>query len=771
MATNNTHPEELIPRNGNGNGYQAYALPQIIQTSVEEDEENLDLRQLWTVVRHRLRLVVVVAVGVTAAVGLWTVLQKPRYESRFNVLIEPPTSKNQSEEQQLVLGLGETTDFDTQIQVLLSPSVLEPIAEQIARQYPDVSYESLVLGQSPLTVEQLDDTKILQVTYEDEDPQKVEFVLDQVAQGYLAYSLEARQNEISRGIQYVKEQLPQLRQKVDEHQEKLQKFRQKYNFLDPENQATQLSEQLIDLEKRYFDTQVELNEARSLYGILQGQLGLNPEQAIAASYLSESPRYQNLLDQLQEVEVELAKQSAVFLDNSPTIETLEDKRQQLLPLLQQEAQGVLGSKFSENVGNARSLSSPSELRLGLNQKYVETANQLQILQLRQAALGQATTQLKQQINQMPLLARQYTDLQRELTIATERLNRFLASEEDLNLESAKEALPVWNIISSAKEPENPVFPNVPRTLSLGLFGGLLLGLGAAFLAERLDPVFHSSEELKENIKLPILGHIPVQKDLETAEKVVGVALPQLQIGNRKLNFTAANSDDDPSKRYTSSPFLEAFRSLNTNIRLLGTDSRSNCIVVSSSSPSEGKSTVSAHLAKAAADMGQRVLIVDADLRRPQVYQRLGLEHNSPGLSNVLADGLDVEEVIQRVPGRENLFVLTAGEQAPDPPRLLSSNRMQRIMEQLQNSSAYDLIIFDTPPLLGFADGRILAAFTSGVVLVVRMGKTDRSILKQTVEQLKDSHIPVLGVVANGVSRHSHSSSHYYDHYYRYYQER
>ena len=771
MATNNTHPEELIPRNGNGNGYQAYSLPQVIQTSVEEDEENLDLRQLWTVVRHRLRLVVVVAVGVTAAVGLWTVLQKPRYESRFNVLIEPPISKNQSEEQQLILGLGETTDFDTQIQVLLSPSVLEPIAEQIARQYPDVSYESLVLGEAPLTVEQLDDTKILQVTYEDEDPEKVEFVLDQVAQGYLAYSLAARQSEISRGIQYVKTQLPRLREKVNEHQAKLQTFRQKYNFLDPEQQAVELSEQLIDLEKQYFTTQVELNEARSLYGILQGQLGLNPEQAIAASYLSESPRYQNLLDQLQEVEVELAKQSAVFLDNSPTIETLEDKRQQLLPLLQQEAQGVLGSRFSDNVGNARSLSSPSELRLGLNQKYVETANQLQVLQLRQAALGQATTSLKQQINQMPLLARQYTDLQRELTIATERLNRFLASEEDLNLESAKEALPVWNIISSAKEPENPVFPNIPRTLSLGVVGGLLLGLGAAFLAERLDPVFHSSEELKENIKLPILGHIPIQKDLETTEKVVGVALPQLQIGNRKLNFTTADSDDDPSKRYKSSPFLEAFRSLNTNIRLLGTDSRSNCIVVSSSSPAEGKSTVSAHLAKAAADMGQRVLIVDADLRRPQVYQRLGLEHNSPGLSNVLADGLDVEEVIQRVPGRENLFVLTAGEQAPDPPRLLSSNRMQRVMEQLHNSPAYDLVIFDTPPLLGFADGRILAAFTSGVVLVVRMGKTDRSILKQTVEQLKDSHIPVLGVVANGVSRHSHSSSHYYDHYYRYYQDR
>ena len=314
-------------------------------------------------------------------------------------------------------------------------------------------------------------------------------------------------------------------------------------------------------------------------------------------------------------------------------------------------------------------------------------------------------------------------------------------------------------------------------MALGLISGVILGCAAALLAERLDPVFHSAEELKESINLPILGMIPVQKDLQPLDELSSltpkkekVSLPQLQIGGTTLSFNKSSpkpSDtstfDSKQKWYGASPFLEAFRSLHTNIKLLGSDNSIGSFVISSSTPSEGKSTVSCHLAQAAAAMDRRVLLIDADLRRPQVHRWIGIENNE-GLSNVLATGLDIEEAIIKVPQWENLSVITAGDIPPDPTRLLSSQKMYSLMERLKNSRKYDLIIYDTPPILGFADGRILSTHTDGVILVVRIGKTDRTLLKQNIDNIKMSNVPVLGVIANQVNRTT-SSYHYYNHYY------
>jgi capsular exopolysaccharide synthesis family protein len=144
-------------------------------------------------------------------------------------------------------------------------------------------------------------------------------------------------------------------------------------------------------------------------------------------------------------------------------------------------------------------------------------------------------------------------------------------------------------------------------------------------------------------------------------------------------------------------------------------------------------------------MGQRVLLVDADLRWPQLHDLLGLR-NKRGLSDVVATALAPDEVIQKAPHEENLFVLTAGSVPPDPLRLLSSKKMHNLMAQWQ--ADYDLIIYDTPPLLGLADGSLLAGHTDGILLVVSIGETDRSEVKQALEGLQMAGTPVLGVVAN-----------------------
>ena len=769
----NGNGDRVSDRNGNDNYF--YSLPVARQTTTgETGEDGLDLRQLTNTIKHRLRLIGIVTCGVTAAAALLTFTREPVYEGKFKLLVEPVAEEQEDPLSLLQQDLG-GLDYDTQIEVLQSPRVLNPIVETLDNKYPELEYKKLIRPKKPpLKIKQIDQTKILEVSYVDADPQKIQFVLDELSEAYLRYSLEEKRVEVKQGLDFVENQLPEVRKRVDELQGKVQKFRQQYNLINPEQQAEILARQQVDFEQKYFETQAELKETRSLYSLLQKQLGLQPQQALAASYLSESPRYQNLLNELQKVEVELAQQSARFLPSNPSIQSLSEKKDSLLELLQKEANGVLGDNLSNTVDSSPNLTSPSSLRLELNQQYIQAANQIEILEIRQKALTEAMSQLESLAKQMPVVARQYTDLKRELTVATESLTRFLTAQEELQLQGAQQALP-WQIIAQPNVTETPISPNPPRNLVLGLFSGLLLGIGAALLAERLDPVFHSAEELKESVNLPILGSIPIQKDLkplnelETTSKKEKLSLPQLQVGNTKINLSSSPKLDQKQtinskqKWYGASPFLEAFRSLNTNIKLLGSDSSIRSFVISSSIPSEGKSTVSCHLAQAAAAMGQKVLLIDADLRRPQVHRWIGIE-NEEGLSNVLATGLDIEEAIVKVPQWENLSVVTAGDIPPDPTRLLASQRMRTLMERLKSSRKYDLIIYDTPPILGFADGRILSSHTNGVVLVVRIGKTDRSLLKQNIDNITISTVPVLGIVANQVNNTS-NSYHYYSHYY------
>ncbi len=768
-GTMNNQQNGALKTQSQGN-LPVFAQPAFI-SSVAQEEDELNLRQVFSVVKHRWWLIAGITLGVTGAIAAWTFLKTPIYEGRFLLLIGQPIEENKNSlklaAQDILPQLGgENIDYETQIAVLKSPQLLNPILSKITPKYPDFTYSDLIskTGKSDLKISQLEDTKVLEIVYENAEPEKIKLVLDNLARHYLNYSSQERKTEINQGLDFVNAQLPVLQERVNSLQKQMQQFRQQYNFLDPDKEATRLSQQLTSIEQDYRVAQVALNEINSRYQALQQQVGLAPNQAIIATYLSESPGYQDLLKQLQEVEVELAKQSAVFAKDSPIIATLEEKRANLLPLLQNEAQRTLGEKLPQTVGDSPALVSQSALRVELTEQLVEAANTRQTLEIKVKSLAQALEQQKASVKNLAVLARRYTDLQRELEIATTSLGRFLEEQQKLQLKVAQQVVP-WQLISPPEVGEEVVSPKPVRNLALGVIGGLLLGIGAAFLAERLDPVHHSADELKEDANLPLLGAIPWQKDLSTIEKVITAALPQLTVGDRRItvpNTTPKSTDENPSY-YNFSPFSEAFRTLNTNIRLLGSDSPLKSLVISSVSQGDGKTTMAINIAKAAASMGQKVLVVDADLRRPQIHHRLNLDNNH-GLSNVLAESLDWNEAIQSLPCYENLSILTAGSIPPDPTRLLSSQRMQEIILQLQQDHAFDLIIYDLPPIAAFADAKILAAMATGLILVTKLGKTDRFALKNLLEDLRLSHISVLGLVANNVSRKDHNYSYYGDYY-------
>jgi polysaccharide biosynthesis transport protein len=227
--------------------------------------------------------------------------------------------------------------------------------------------------------------------------------------------------------------------------------------------------------------------------------------------------------------------------------------------------------------------------------------------------------------------------------------------------------------------------------------------------------------------------------------------PSLQPVGKVLESNVREISGKVRRRYyEADPFAEAFRSLYANLRLINTDSPIRSLVVSSTMPGEGKSTISVYLAQAAAAMGQRVLLVDTDLRCPRVHEYVGLP-NKGGLIDVLSGQMDLKGAIQRSLVESNMFVLTAGAIPPDPTRLLSSQRMHHLMIQVHSN--FDLVIYDAPPLLGFADAHLMATHTHGVMLVSQPGRLKRSLVEQALEQLRVSNIPVLGLVLQGSSTH------------------
>lgn len=724
MAIRPQPQPQPIPVDSNG---KPPMLVPIYPTQLYEQEGGeLNLRQLLLVVQRRKVIIGSVAMAVTAATWLWTLSQTPQYEGRFQLLVEPVTAEQNLQELTKIAGAnnapGQGLDYNTQIQVLRSPELMTPIAQSLQSRYPGLGYGALLQN---LTVMRLQETKILEVRYRGTDPAQIKEVLDELSESYLRYSLQERQTNLRQGIQFVNAQLETLRKRVDRSQEDLQKFRQRYNFIEPEILSQQLSQQSSTLTQQRLEIDKQLAEAQKLYASLQEREG-------AASALSEAPQYQKLMERLRDIETKSAIEASRFSAQNPTMQTLQDQRENLVPLLRQEARRVLGDRLAT------------------------VATQIQILEVRSQAIAEADSVLSQQLNQFPVLSRQYTDLQRELKVATESLNRFLATRETLQIDAAQKEVP-WQLISEPTQPQTPISPNLQRNFLLGAIGGILLGLVAALLAERLDNTFHSADELREATRLPLLGVIPYNREL-TDEPAPRFQIPMMQA----MQTTA--------QVYMTSGFREAFRSLHANVRLLTSDTSVRSLVISSALPGDGKSTVALNLAQAASAMGQRVLLVDADLRRPQVSRILALP-NLRGLSNLISSELDARQVIQRLPDDHpyaapgsNLYVLTSGQIPPDPTKLLSSKKMKYLIEQFQ--AVFDLVIYDTPPLVGLADSSLLASETDGIVVIVGLGRTDRTALTEALDRLKISQTPILGMVANGVkSQATKSYSHYYHKYY------
>ncbi len=343
---------------------------------------------------------------------------------------------------------------------------------------------------------------------------------------------------------------------------------------------------------------------------------------------------------------------------------------------------------------------------------------------------------------LPGLEQQYKQLLRQVEVAQTTYQNLLTGLQEAQL-AENQTIGNARVLEPAAVPLKPISPRILRNLALGIILGLMAGAGVALLQETLDTRVKTVKDIRSLYPYVLLGSIPLLAPAKSAtwsKSTLGIDQPQLVMRDLPRSMGS-----------------EAYRMLLANLKFVRSDAPLQVIALTSSVPGEGKSTTVANLALAMAELGARVLVIDADLRRPSQHY-LWERPNRLGLSNVLVEsgGLSSALIRNEV---EGLDVLTAGVLPPNPVALLDSQRMRSLLEDLK--AQYDYVLIDTPPLVAAADALILGKMVDGMVLVARPDVLNRAAGTMARESLHQSNQPVVGMVVNGVIPENEADSYYY----------
>lgn len=707
-------------------------------------ETDVGYGKLLAVLLRRRFWVLGVFFTVLPVMTVISLLIKPTYESSLQLLVESnyqqktETSKSEFADSNIQI------DYSSQWVLMESSSLLQLVIDSLRREYPELNVKDF---KKDLTLKRLTDpgddkigTKIFQATYRSNNPVKTQKVLAALQKVYQDYSLKQQKLRLSEGLSFIDEQLPEASKNVIEAEANLKKFRKEQNLIDPVQQAAAVSEALNGVEKEQKAVRTQYEEAQARYQALQQQVvnsHVNSQQnTINSSRLSESIRYQALLNKFQQTELELAQQRLRFTPTNPIVQKLLEQRQSQLVLLQEEAKRVLGEDSAQLNLTGEAPLTAGQLGAGdlsLTARILDTQTNLASLKERVQSLATTEQQLRAKLNQFPSLIAEYNRLQPEVKIKRDTFEQLLAARQRLGIELARGGFK-WQVV---EEPQlgKKIAPSLQKNLLMAVVLGLFLGGIAAFVREAFDDSVHTYDELKEQVALPLLGIIPELSQVVTNKNPFYLSV-------HKPHFLEASIRQMAEWQ----PFREALDLIYKNIQLLSPASGIKSLMVTSALAGEGKTTLAVGLALSATRLHQRVLLIDANLRCPMLHKQFNLI-NEQGLSTLLAGTTNLINISNVSLLDSNISILTAGPTSTDPLKLLSSPQMSRLMAEFEKT--YDLILIDTSPIVGTADAIQTASFCQAVVIVGRIEQITQSELTQAIDMLNKFN--VVGIVANGAS--------------------
>lgn len=710
---------------------------------ITEDKE-LGYGQLLSVLVRRSGWVI----GALALSSLWATyssLQKePTYMSSMQLLIEPNyreqagAARANTEGNMLIQNAPLEIDYATQIRVLQGSELIEKAVELLQYDYPGITVDDIRSRLSVLRVTTFEsasaddesETNILQIDYTSNDSEKTQRVVKALQEVYLDYNLKQQELRLQNGLAFIDQQLPVVEQDVFRAEQSLEQFRESQNLIDPETRAGDLAASLVRVEQERQQVRAEFEELKARYAVLEGQLRSTPQGALISSRLSESARYQNLLNSYQETELAVAEQRVQFTDDSSYVRRLQQQLENQKSLIGQEVERILGS------------SAVPEEQLFLEGQFGETdlaivreLGQVQAaisgLSARDQGLAQGEQQIRGELARYPELIAQFTRLQPEIEIKRDTLQQLLRARQEISIDIARGGLN-WQVVETA-QPGFRTGPNVKSDILIGSIAGLFLGVLLAFSIESMDSKLRTAEQIRQQTMLPLLGSIPYLPQAKTKLLPIGGLTSSFQT-NSLITFQTLGWP----------PFRNSLDLIYNNIQLAHADNESKSIAITSAIPEEGKSIIAIGLALNAARLYQRVLLIDGNLRNPTLHQQLDIL-NERGLTSFL-NGEDSQPLIQQIKLFDcEIDVLTSGSPSPDPARLVSSQIMQETIKSFEKE--YDLVVVDSSAVIDNVDALQLAAICKSTLLVASLNKITKDDLNQALSLL--SHTNMIGIVTSG----------------------
>lgn len=729
---------------------------------MESTESSIGFQQYWLILKRRWLPASAVFGFFLMLAALSISLQKPSYQAEAKLAFKKtnPTSSLTG----LGKGIGEITPvaeqnnpLTTEVEVIRSV----PIAQQtIAKlNLKDQNGIALKVKQflKQLSVVNIRATDILSVSYRDRNPEQAALVVNTLLNIYIQNNQIINRAEAVSARNFIEKQLPQAEASVRQAESAMRLFKEQNKVVALQEEAQSAVEVIADLERKISQAKSELADANAQSQAFQTELQMNAQQALALTSLSQSPAVQEALKEYQQVERQLAIERTRFQEQHPAIAALKSKAATLKALLQQRVQQVVGTQKQLPLGNLQL----GQVKPNLIEKFVQVEATRQGFASQVVALSNLQTAYKQRLNILPRLEKEQRELESKLQASQSTYALLLQKLQEIRI-TENQNVGNARIIQTAVVPDEPVASRRGLFLVAGMLLGSLMAIATALILEAQDKSIKTVEEAKELFGLTLLGVIPDLKKPKqnTWRNALFNSYPKQARTRRKQSSIA--DDLEPSipqvvvAETPHSPISAAYRMLQANLRFLSSDRDLKAIAISSSLPGEGKSTLCANLAVTVAQLGRKVLLIDADMHRP-VQHRIWELSNQVGLSNVIVGQAELKSALTDV--MLNLKVLTSGVIPPNPMALLDSQRIATLIEQF--SETYDLVIIDTPSLNVAADALILGQKADGILFVVRPGVVDAQSAAFAKELLAKSNQHVLGLVVNGVIPDREPHSYYY----------
>ncbi|MGB8731626.1 MAG: polysaccharide biosynthesis tyrosine autokinase [Candidatus Sulfotelmatobacter sp.] len=714
------------------------------------------VKRKWTVLACLVTIFSLVAIA--------SLKMTPVYEASGSIAINKPDSGlvNFNNSPTFSVDYYDPTEMETEVKILQSDLLALQVVKELALdRRPEFGGKTAALPssldlapdplqadtgrttsllssfRSSLKVALAPNTHIIEVHYRSPDKELAANVVNTLMTTYTENNFKSRFDSTMQASDWLSKQLVDLQMKVETSQEKLVHYQKEHEILGIDDKQNITTAKLDELNKALTTAESERMDKESIYRLVQS--GDTETIASAANVLDSagagSTSQSGLLETLRAKEADLKIQAAElntqFGPSYPKLAQINNQLKEIDAELLAETRKVGGK---------------------IKGQYMAALQ-------RENMLHDALEKQKQEANKLNESAIEYSLLKRDLDTNRQLYEGLLEKLKEAGV-SAGLRSNNFRIVDVARVPTGPIEPNIPRNLSFAFMLGLTSGVGLAFLLEGLDNTVRTTEQAQMISGLPPLGMIP----LGSRSAREGANSKRLVIA------TSKEAVELITQVRPQSQMAESYRALRTSLLLSNLGAPPKVIMVTSALPQEGKTTTSINCAVVLAQKGIRVLLIDADLRRPSIHKTLGMGPRS-GLSNVLTGSATLEQAITRSTVLPNLNILPAGTPPPNPAELLASTNMRDVLEQLRGQ--YDHIVVDTPPTLSVTDAVVLSPRADAIVLVIRSGQTTKQALRRSRDILMQVNAKVSGVLLNAVDLSSPDYYYYYEYqgkYARYYRD-